>query len=87
MSTNNNNNNTNNNPNNLGGQSLSNIISIGINIGAQNTIYSSFSKVEKYFISQVLLSDVSSRTIPSIIVYTDDHRLYGHLKYMKKEII
>ena len=71
------NNHTNNNPNKLGGQSLSNIISIGINIGAQNTIYSSFSKVEKYFISQVLLSDVSSRTIPSIIVYTDDHRLYG----------
>ena len=58
-------------------KTLPNIISIGINIGAQNTIYSSFSKVEKYFISQVLLSDVSSRTIPSIIVYTDDHRLYG----------
>ena len=53
------------------------IVSIGINIGAQNTIYSSFGKFEKNFISQVLLSDVSSRTIPSIIVYTDDHRLYG----------
>ena len=52
-------------------------VSIGINIGAQNTIYSSFGKVEKNFISQVLLSDVSSRTIPSIIVYKDDHRLYG----------
>ena len=55
MSTNINNNNTNNNPNQSGGQSLTNIVSIGINIGAQNTIYSSFSKVEKYFISQVLL--------------------------------
>ena len=72
MSTNNSNKHTNNNPKQLGGQSLPNIISIGINIGAQNTIY-----VEKHFISQVLLSDVSSRTIPSIIVYTDDHRLYG----------
>ena len=77
MKTNNNNKHSNNNPNQSGGESLPNIVSIGINIGAQNTIYSSFSKVEKYFISQVLLSDVSSRTIPSIIVYTDDHRLYG----------
>ena len=54
------------------------LISIGINIGAQNTIYSCFSKVNnKNFITQVLLSDVASRVIPSILVYTDDHRLYG----------
>ena len=57
---------------------VQNIISIGINIGAQNTIYSIFSKVNnKSFITQVLLSDVASRVIPSILVYTDDHRLYG----------
>ncbi len=53
------------------------IVSIGINIGAQNTIYSSFGKFDKNFISKVLLSDVSSRKIPSIIVYTDGLRLYG----------
>ena len=65
------------NPQNGEGTST-NLISIGINIGAQNTIYSSFSKVNtKSFISQVLLSDVASRVIPSILVYTDDHRLYG----------
>ena len=57
---------------------VTNLISIGINIGAQNTIYSIFSKVNnKSFITQVLLSDVASRVIPSILVYTDDHRLYG----------
>ena len=57
---------------------VNDLISIGINIGAQNTIYSIFSKVNnKSFITQVLLSDVASRVIPSILVYTDDHRLYG----------
>ena len=62
----------------IGEGNITPLICIGINIGAQNTIYSSFSKVNnKSFITQVLLSDVASRVIPSILVYTDDHRLYG----------
>ena len=53
------------------------IISLGINIGAQKTVYSTFSKVNEKYISHVLLMNNSSRIIPSIICYTKTHRLFG----------
>ena len=52
-------------------------ISLGINIGSLNTVYSIFGKKEGRFQTNVLLSDVSKRTIPSQICYSDTHRLYG----------
>ena len=53
------------------------IISLGINIGAQKTVYSIFSKINEKYISHVLLMNNSSRIIPSIICYTKTHRLFG----------
>ena len=53
------------------------IISLGINIGAQKTVYSIFSKVNDKYISHVLLMNNSSRIIPSILCYTKTHRLFG----------
>ena len=52
-------------------------ISLGINIGAMTTVYSRFLKKDNRFQTEVLLSDTSSRTIPSQICYTETHRLYG----------
>ena len=52
-------------------------ISLGINIGGLKTIYSRYLKKEGKFLTEVLLSDTSSRTIPSRICYSDTHRLYG----------
>ncbi len=52
-------------------------ISLGINIGALKTVYSRYLKKEGKFQTEVLLSDTSSRTIPSRICYSDTHRLYG----------
>ena len=52
-------------------------VSLGINIGSLNTVYSIFGKKEGRFQTNVLLSDVSKRTIPSQICYSDTHRLYG----------
>jgi len=52
-------------------------ISLGINIGALNTIFSLFFKKDNKYISHVLLMNNSSRIIPSIICYTKDHRLFG----------
>ena len=57
--------------------SIDDSISLGINIGAMNTVYSRFLKKEGKFQSEVLLSDTSSRTIPSQICYSDNYRLYG----------
>jgi len=53
------------------------IISLGINIGALNTIFSQFLRKDNKYISNVLLMNNSSRIIPSIICYTKDHRLFG----------
>ena len=52
-------------------------ISLGINIGAMTTVYSRFLKKDNRFQTEVLLSDTSSRTIPSQICYSDNYRLYG----------
>ena len=52
-------------------------ISLGINIGSLNTVYSIFGKNEEKYITNVLLSDVSKRVIPSQICYSNTHRLYG----------
>ena len=51
--------------------------SLGINIGSLNTVYSIFGKKEGRFQTNVLLSDISKRVIPSQICYSDTHRLYG----------
>ena len=63
-------------------------VSLGINIGSLNTVYSIFGKKEGRFQTNVLLSDVSKRTIPSQICYSDTHRLYGDTasSLMKKYI-
>ena len=53
------------------------IISLGINIEALNTIFSQFLRKDNKYISNVLLMNNSSRIIPSIICYTKDHRLFG----------
>ena len=55
----------------------SNMISLGINIGAFKTVYSMFLKSNEKFITHVLLMNNSSRIIPSIICYTKSHRLFG----------
>ena len=52
-------------------------ISLGINIGSLNTVYSKFDKIEGKFKTNVLLSDVSKRVIPTQICYSNTHRLYG----------
>ena len=53
------------------------VISLGINIGASKTVYSLFSKINNKYVTNVLLMNNSSRTIPSIICYTKTHRLFG----------
>ena len=53
------------------------LISLGINIGAMNTVYSRCLKINDKFTTEVLLSDVASRTFPSQICYTNYNRLYG----------
>ncbi len=51
---------------------------LGINIGSLNTIYSICSRDENSnFQTKILLSDVSSRTIPSVISFTENQRLVG----------
>ncbi len=52
-------------------------ISLGIKIGSLNTVYSKFDKIDGKFKTNVLLSDVSKRVIPSQICYSNTHRLYG----------
>ena len=62
---------------------------IGINIGSMNTIYSSVEKDKNgNFESKVLLSDVSQRTIPSIISFNENQRLFGEIakNSLKKNI-
>ena len=54
-----------------------NEISLGINIGAYKTVYSTFFKENKNYFTNVLLMNNSSRIIPSIICYSLDHRLFG----------
>ena len=51
--------------------------SLGINIGSLNTVYSKFDRNEGLYKTNVLLSDVSKRVIPSQIGYSDTKRLYG----------
>ena len=52
-------------------------ISLGIKLGALYTCYSISGKFNGIFQTQVLLSNVSKRVIPSQICYSDTHRLYG----------
>ena len=52
-------------------------VSLGINIGAFKTVYSIFRKENQNYISNVLLMNDSSRIIPSIICYSNTHRLFG----------
>ena len=42
-------------------------ISLGINIGAFKTLYSTFREINNIFLTNVLLMNESSRIIPSII--------------------
>ena len=60
--------------------------SLGVNIGSLNTVYSKCGKPEGKFKTNVLLSDVSKRVIPSQICYSPTHRLYGATAapFMKK---
>ena len=58
-------------------------ISLGINIGSQNTVYSLCYSSNGKFTTEVLLSDVASRTIPSQICYSDTNRLYGETSNSK----
>ena len=51
--------------------------SLGINIGSLNTVYSKFDRNEGLYKTNVLLSDVSKRVIPSQICYSATNRLYG----------
>ena len=53
------------------------IISLGINIGAFKTVYSTFREINNIFLTNVLLMNESSRIIPSIICYSNSHRLFG----------
>ena len=52
-------------------------INLGINIGALKTVYSLFSKINGKFVTHVLLMNNSSRCIPSLMCYTNSHRLFG----------
>ena len=54
-----------------------NPINLGINIGSSKTVYSIFGKINGKFLTHVLLMNNSSRIIPSIICYTNTHRLIG----------
>ena len=54
------------------------VITLGINIGASKTIYLIFLKINEKYISNVLLLNNSFRTIPSVICYTKNHRLFGN---------
>ena len=51
--------------------------SLGINIGSSKTVCSICMKKNQKFVSEVLLMNGYSRTIPSIICYTKTHRLFG----------
>ena len=54
-----------------------NNLSLGINIGGAKTVYSSFTIENGKLTTKVLLMNRSSRIIPSIICYTNSHRLFG----------
>ena len=50
---------------------------IGINIGALNTVYSIFTNITGKYITYVLLMNNTIRTIKSLICYNLDERLFG----------
>ena len=67
---------------------------LGLNIGSLNTIYSICDRDEKgNFQTKILLSDISSRTTPSLISFTENQRLIGEQaklqikKYSKSSFI
>ena len=60
-----------------------NSISLGIDMGAMNTVYSISEKKNNKFTTEVLLSDVAVRTFPSQICYSDTNRLYGETSNSK----
>ena len=62
--------------------------SLGINIGSSKTVYSICMKKNQKFVSEVLLMNGYSRTIPSIICYTKTHRLFGEntISYLKQNL-
>ncbi len=53
------------------------IISLGINFSSLKTVYSISHKIDRQFITKVLLMNNESRVIPSLICYTSNHRLIG----------
>ena len=50
---------------------------IGINIGALNTVYSIFTNITGKYITYVLLMNNTIRTIKSLICYNSEERLFG----------
>ena len=52
---------------------------IGINIGSKNTVIGTYNKG----IFQIVLSDTSSRTIPTVISYSGKERTFGDLAFNK----
>ena len=52
---------------------------IGINIGSKNTVIGTY----KNGIFQVILSDTSSRTIPTVISFSDKERTFGDIAFNK----
>ena len=54
-----------------------NDLSLGINIGGAKTVYSSFTIENGKLTTKVLLMNRASRIIPSIICYSNTHRLFG----------
>ena len=54
-----------------------NNLSLGINIGGAKTVYSSFTIENGKLTTKVLLMNRASRIIPSIICYSNTHRLFG----------
>ena len=54
-----------------------NNLSLGINIGGAKTVYSSFTIENGKLTTKVLLMNRATRIIPSIICYSNTHRLFG----------
>ena len=64
-------------------------INLGINIGALKTVYSLFSKINAKYVTHVLLMNNSSRFYPSLICYTNSHRLFDEnsLSSLKQNLL
>ena len=64
-------------------------INLEINIGALKTAYSLFSKINGKYVTHVLLMNNSSRFYPSLICYTNSHRLFDEnsLSSLKQNLL